>query len=318
MKPLSTSPSIVSDVKTARAAWVERFFYAPSMPQRAVALLLWPFSLLYCLIAWIRYLSKSPQAFHIPIVSIGNLTVGGSGKTPLTTALALKYDRPAIVLRGYGRKSRGLIVVSNGEKTLCGVDAGGDEAMIYAQKVSHAVVIVSEERKAGIHKAHAMGCDVVFLDDGYGKHQIKKLDVVIAVDTQNRFCLPAGPYRERLWPDKKVIVVKEGVDFKRQTSLKNVEGTMTLVTAIARPQRLDPFLPTVLEKHYFPDHFYFEKHQLETILKQSGADRLLVTYKDYVKIRDFGLPLALLDLELDLKSELVDAVEQYIREYDEN
>ncbi|MDQ7043084.1 MAG: tetraacyldisaccharide 4'-kinase, partial [Sulfurimonas sp.] len=75
---------------------------------------------------------------------------------------------------------------------------------------------------------------------------------------------------------------------------------MSLVTAIARPQRLDEFLPSVVSKNYFVDHHSFSKEELEAILSHDKSDSLLVTYKDYVKIVDFNLPLSLLDLEVEL------------------
>ncbi|HHH72464.1 MAG TPA: tetraacyldisaccharide 4'-kinase, partial [Sulfuricurvum sp.] len=225
---------------------------------------------------------------------------------------------PGIVLRGYGRKSSGLQMVSDGKSILCDVQTSGDEAMIYALKVPQAVVIVSEDREAGIAAAKEAGCDCVFLDDGYGKHHIKKYEIVIAVDTPNRFCLPAGPYRERLWPGKTVKLVKEGREFERQVSVIDAAESMALVTAIARPERLDRYLPPVVSKHYFADHHFFSKAELEAVLTQSGAEKLLVTYKDYVKIRSFNLPLALLELELRLDPALSNAVENYIRTYDEN
>lgn len=299
-------------------AWGERFFYAPTSLQRLISFLLWPLSALYCFIMRQRFLKSVPQGQGIPVISIGNLTVGGSGKTPLTVALAQQQKRPGIVLRGYGRRSRGLKLVSDGEKLLCDVETAGDEAMIYAMQVPHAVVIVCEVREEGIAEARAAGCDCVFLDDGYSKHHIKKYDIVISVDTPNRFCLPAGPYRERLWRGKAARVVEEGRDFKRVVTVRDGAEEMALVTAIARPVRLDPFLPTVIAKHYFPDHHYFTRHELEMILRSSGAQKLLVTYKDYVKIRHFELPLALMDLTLDLDSALVREVENYIRTYDEN
>ncbi len=123
---------------------------------------------------YIRFTIKKPQDFGIDIISVGNITVGGSGKTPLVTALASKYEHAAIILRGYGRASRGLFVVKNGENILCDVSVSGDEAMIYAHKVPHAVVIVSEDRREGIIKAKELGAKIVFLDDAYSKHDIKK------------------------------------------------------------------------------------------------------------------------------------------------
>ena len=157
--------------------WVEEFFYDPNFTQRIISFLLLPLSLVYCLIMYFRFKSKSAEKFDVDIVSIGNLSVGGSGKTPLVTALAQKYENVAIVLRGYGRNSSGLHIISNGREILEDVNISGDEAMIYAHKVPHAVVIVSEDRKEGISRAKELGAKIIFLDDAYSKHDIKKLDI---------------------------------------------------------------------------------------------------------------------------------------------
>ena len=262
----------------------------------------------------LRYKSKTPLDFDIPVVSVGNLTVGGSGKTPIVSSLASRYDNVAIVLRGYGRKSEGLVVVSDANKVLVDVETSGDEAMLYANALSHAVVIVSEKRETAILKAKEMGCKVVFLDDGYNKHQIKKLDIVIEVETKNNFCLPAGPYRERLWNGKEAVLIKEDREFTRSVKLIDATQKMVLVTAIARAERLDPYLPDVLEKVYFEDHHFFTKEELEAILERSGATSLLVTLKDYVKIRKFNLPISLMELTLELDDDFVKRVDTYVKE----
>ena len=149
-----------------------------------------------------------------------------------------------------------------------------------------------------------MGVKSIYLDDAYSKHDIKKKDILIDVSTQNSFCLPSGPYRERLWSSKEVTLLKEGVDFKRRVELKDATPKMSLVTAIARPERLDEFLPEVVSKNYFADHYTFNKEELEEILLRDNSDSLLVTYKDYVKVQNFNLPLSLLDLEVELRTAL--------------
>ena len=301
-------------MKYAFIHWIERYFYAPDLLEKLFALLLYPLSALYCKIMHVRYRLSDKINFDIKVVSVGNLTVGGSGKTPLVTALAANYHKPAIVLRGYGRQSRGLVVVSNADEILCDVAQSGDEAMIYAEKLPNAVVIVSEKRDLAIEKAKAMDCEIVFLDDGYSKHHIEKLDLLIDVPTLNNFCLPSGPYRERLWKGKEAIVLKEDVHFKRQTTLLYPQDKMLLVTAIARPERLDRYLPKVIDKIYFPDHHYFTKDELSKLLESSLADSLLVTYKDYVKIRHFNLPVSLLDLDLQIDKTILEMVDKYVKE----
>ena len=301
-------------MKQGLTLWGERYLYAPGPMQKLLSLLLWPLSLLYCAVVNLRYRMKRPRDFKLPIISVGNLTVGGSGKTPIVTALAARYDNVAVVLRGYGRKSRGLVLVSDGKKILVDVDESGDEAMLYANVLPRAVVIVSEKREAAIEKAKELGCRCLFLDDGYNKHQIKKLDILIEVETKNNFCLPAGPYRERLWRGKKALMIKENREFRRKVALVDASEKMVLVTAIARAERLDPYLPDVVDKVYFEDHHYFTKRELELILKRSGAKSLLVTLKDYVKIRKFDLPVSLMELSLELSDDLIRTVDTYISE----
>ena len=77
---------------------------------------------------YLRFKLQKPQDFGVKIISIGNLNVGGSGKTPLVTTLASRYKNVAIILRGYGRESRGLYVVKNRDDILCDVSVSGDEA----------------------------------------------------------------------------------------------------------------------------------------------------------------------------------------------
>ena len=292
--------------------WIEEYFYNPNFIQKLLSILLLPISWIYCLGMWLRFKNQTPEDFGVNIISIGNLSVGGSGKTPLTSALALNYENVAIVLRGYGRQSKGLIVVKDTKDILCDVAVSGDEAMIYAHKVPHAIVIVSEYRKLGILKAKEMGCKIIFLDDAYSKHDIKKLDILIDVDIKNQNCLPSGAFREKLWADKEAHILKDGVDFKRVVELKDKYAKMSLVTAIARPQRLDEFLPSVVAKNYFEDHHSFTKDELEDILQKDGSDSLLVTYKDFVKVQSFGLPLSLLDLHVEVDEKVFEIIDNYI------
>lgn len=291
--------------------WGEQYLYHPTAFQKFLSYLLLPLSWLYCLIAYVRYVRSRPKSFGIPVVSVGNLIVGGSGKTPLVIELAKSFTKPAIVLRGYGRKSSGMIVVKD-RVVLCDITQSGDEAMVYAMSLPNAIVIVSEKRERAIAEAVAMGCKMIFLDDGYGKHAIEKLDIVIDVQTPNTFCLPSGAYRERIWSDKKVVMVREGEAFKRHVTIQNRTSKMVLVTAIARPQRLDEYLPDVVEKIYFEDHHFFTQWELEAIVKRTGAQSLLVTSKDLVKMSSFNLNLSVLELTLELDEGLITTVKDYV------
>ena len=299
-------------MKKSLVFWVEEYFYNPTLLQKLISLLLLPLSWLYCTVMWLRFKSKTSENFGVKIISVGNLSVGGSGKTPLVTALALKYENVAIVLRGYGRESQGLHVVKDKRTILCDVSVSGDEAMIYARKVSNAIVIVSEDRKKGILKAKEMGAEIIFLDDAYSKHDIQKLDLLIEVKSENNSCIPSGPFRERLWSGKNAVVLEDGVDFKRVVVVKDRCDKMSLLTAIARPQRLDKYLPQVVSKNYFEDHHSFTRNELEDVLSKDSSDSLLVTYKDFVKVESFGLPLSLLDLDVEVDEKVCQIIGNYI------
>ena len=291
--------------------WGERYLFNPTPIQNFISFLLLPLSWIYCFVMYLRFKFVNEVDFDIDIVSIGNLSVGGSGKTPLTTALASQYEKVAIILRGYGRKSQGLHLVSDAKNILVDVSVSGDEAMIYAKKIPHAIVIVSEDRTTAIKKAKEMGVKIIFLDDAYSKHNIKKLDLLIDVKTTNNRCLPSGAFRERLWSSKEVIVLHDGVDFVRKTQIKDRCDKMSLITAIARPQRLNSFLPQVMSKNYFPDHHSFSKSEVQDILLNDKSDSALVTFKDYVKLEQFQLPLSLLDLEVEVDDKIFNIIEDY-------
>ncbi len=305
---------VVPALKHQLFIWGEKYLFAPGPLEKTVSYLLFPLSMLYCLIVWLKYLAARPYDHGLPVIGIGNLIVGGSGKTPLGVSLAERYQKPAVVLRGYGRQSRGLHLVKDFSGIVCDVATSGDEAMLYAILLPQALVIVSEDRQEGIIRAKELGAEIVFLDDAYSKHHIKKLDILILSEQKNTFCLPSGPFRERLWQGKSVLCVREGSDFSRHVSMTDARDKMVLVTAISKPQRLDPFLDErVVEKVYFPDHYCFEEEELQQIFQRSGADSLLVTRKDAVKMSGFDLPISYLELSIALDEHVHRQVEEYAK-----
>ncbi|MDF1879805.1 tetraacyldisaccharide 4'-kinase, partial [Sulfurimonas sp. MAG313] len=293
--------------------WGEKYLFSPGPFEKSLSFLVLPLSFLYCCIVWVKYILAKPLDLDIVIVSIGNLIVGGSGKTPLTVSLASRYDNVAIVLRGYGRESKGLYLVSDGNKVLCDVKVSGDEAMLYARLLPTAIIIVAEDRVLGIQKAKEIGAEIVFLDDAYSKHFIKKLDLLILSQQDNNFCLPSGPFRERLWKGKEALCIEENTDFKRKVSISHKTKKMVLVTAISKPQRLDPYLEGIIDKVYFPDHYSFSNKELKDILLCFGADSLLVTHKDAVKMHGFDVPLSFLDLDLEVNERIHESVQEYVK-----
>jgi tetraacyldisaccharide 4'-kinase len=284
--------------------WIEEYLFNPNLLQKVVSLLLLPLTGLYCLVIFIKKLRSKPKDFGIKIISIGNLIVGGSGKTPITIALASTKKDVAVVLRGYGRDSKGLKVISENGNIKTDVNVSGDEAMLLAKSLKDATIIVSEDRKEGILKAKELGSKIVFLDDGHSKYDIKKFDILIKPNLPyiNSFCLPSGPYRESKASYRySDLTLVEDIDFKRVTTIKDPTDKMVLVTAISKPQRLDKFVSSEIPRVYFPDHYNFKKSELEELLVKYEATSILTTTKDLVKIEKFNLPLSILELKIDFR-----------------
>ncbi len=140
-----------------------------------------------------------------PVVSIGNLAVGGAGKTPATIAVGRRLlgrgRRLAVLSRGYGASRTDARVVCDGERILLGADEGGDEPVLVARRLAGARVLCGPRRADLARTAvEALGADALLLDDGFQHRALARdLDVVV-LDAASPFgngrLLPAGPNRE--------------------------------------------------------------------------------------------------------------------------
>jgi tetraacyldisaccharide 4'-kinase len=183
---------------------------------RAQRALLWPLtlsSLLYCGAArshrWL-YESGALSRRRLPcaVVSVGSLTVGGAGKTPVTAwlarSLARRGHRVAIASRGYGRAGRDRVtVVSDGSRICSDVQNAGDEAMLLAAHVPEAPVLVARDRgMAGLKAISTFGTRVLVLDDALQHHRLERDIEIVLFDGRfgigNGYVLPRGPLRESL------------------------------------------------------------------------------------------------------------------------
>lgn len=295
--------------------WIEEtYFYNPSFLANLLSIMLLPLTMLYCIIVAIKRLGAKEQTFDVYVISIGNLIVGGSGKTPLTIALAKNYPNCAVLLRGYGRQSKGLYVISHQGKILENVYVSGDEAMLLAKSLPNATIIVSEDRKQAIQKAKELGITIIFLDDGFNKHDIRKYNILIRPknEPKNVFCLPSGPYREsKFMYSLADLILKEDVDFIRQVSFKQngldigyLPHQAVCVTAIANPSRLLEFLPPNTKMITFADHHIFTDDEIEEIFELHQGACFVTTGKDLVKLEKYANKFILLDLELKLQKQI--------------
>ena len=272
-----------------------------------------------------RAMSKEIE-FGIPIISVGNIIVGGSGKTPVTIKLASKYENACIILRGYGRASKGLYVVSLNGKILENVKTSGDEAMLLANSLPKATIIVSENRIKAILKAKELGCKIIFLDDGFSKYQISKFNILLRPKDEptNIFCLPSGGYREpKGFYAQADIELVEGTDFKRVINIKK-DGIISklptktiLITAISKPKRLLEYLPKDIKMISFPDHYTFTKEDILKIQEENKDFSFVTTGKDFVKLKEFNIKnLYLMDLDIEISQNIdFSLMDEYISSF---
>ncbi len=172
--------------------------------------ILWPLSLVYCGAMRLRNLAYDASWLRVHrvdavVISIGNLSVGGTGKTPAVIALAQALQqqgwRVGVLSRGYGRRGEGARVVSHGNGAEVSPQEAGDEPWLIAAKCTGAAVLVDADRVRGAQMlVEKLGVQVILLDDGFQHRRLHRdIDIVIFDPrqfAQNRFCLPAGPFRE--------------------------------------------------------------------------------------------------------------------------
>lgn len=278
---------------------------------------LWPLSLIYQVaMACRRFLYQSGwfkvHRFDVPVIVVGNISVGGTGKTPAVISIAnfLRREgwKPGIVSRGYGGASETAPRAVSAESDPNQV---GDEPVLIARRTG-CPVMVAPDRTAAVRKLlDEYKCDVVVADDGL-QHLALHRDIEIAmVDGKarfgNGFCLPAGPLREPVSRLNSVdFVISNGGggagyrcviegDVAVKLAHQDVhlplsefpDGQVHAVAAIGNPGRffghLSQFGLEVVE-HPFPDHHKF----VPADLGFANHDSILMTEKDAVKCDEFA------------------------------
>ena len=298
--------------------WLDNYFFKPNFLQKCLAFMLLPLSMVYVCCAVLNSKWRKQIDFKKPIISVGNLSLGGNSKTPLCKAISRELDGVFVVLRGYKRQSKGLLVVKNQNGILCNVLESGDEAMEYAFEECIKGVIVSKDRIQGIEKAFNLGAKIVLLDDAFSKFYIKKFDILLEskIKPYFSFVLPSGAYRLPQFYSKKAdFIALEGRDFLKYSFVKE-NPKAVLVTAIAKPFRLYEHFIKARACYFFKDHHYFKKEQLENLLKKHNCDTLMLTFKDFVKVKDFGFKCQIIELNIELKEELKEKIKTYIKGFE--
>jgi len=273
--------------------------------------LLSPIAAVYGWAARRHQLAARPWRAPLPVLSVGNLVVGGTGKTPVTLSLAERLSRrgwaPHLLSRGYGGRARGPLRVDPVRHDAAQV---GDEPLLLA---AAAPTWVARDRTAGTRAAIAAGADVLVLDDGHQNQALAKdLALVIVDGTQafgNRRLLPAGPLRESITDGlaraTAVVLLGEDVSGLRD----ELPGTLPLLTGRLEPKkntlhgkvvvafagigRPKKFFNTLLEigcdlvgAKAFDDHHPYTESEvtnLMAIAKHEEA-KLVTTAKDHVRL----------------------------------
>lgn len=271
-----------------------------------------------------------------PVISVGNLAVGGRGKTPTVATVARMLlgmgERPAILSRGYARRQHadGVVIVRDPGGIRADVARSGDEPFMLARQLEGASVLACADRYlAGCLAEHQLGATVHVLDDGFQHLQLERdIDIVLVgeKDVERPETLPSGRLREpldTLVAADAVIAVDEAVEiavsnhelpvFRATRTLGRpdirIDGPVLAFAGIASPK---PFFDgvkalgiEVRRAISFRDHHPYSRRDVERIFgeaRAAGAAAVLTTEKDYVRLlryRPFPLPAGFVPLTME-------------------
>lgn len=288
-----------------QAAWYDR--------RSLLAAALSPLGWLFCAVAWLRrgiYRVLPLGRLPVPVVVVGNLTVGGTGKTPLVIWLAQRLRaagyRPGIVSRGYGGQARHWPQQVRADSDPAAV---GDEPVLIARRTGCPMAVGPKRVTAARALLAHHDCDILLSDDGLQHYRLRRNVEVAVIDATRRFgngrCLPAGPLREPLSRLRSVdLLVANGAaggrehamrlegeqlcgvaDDRPGPSLRELHGqAVHAVAGIGNPERFFERLRRSglrVEPHPMPDHHRFEPGDLDF----GDALPVIMTEKDAVKCR---------------------------------
>tara|TARA_B100000029_G_scaffold159867_1_gene155603 strand:- start:627 stop:1559 length:933 start_codon:yes stop_codon:yes gene_type:complete len=261
------------------------------------SLVLLPFAFLYQLLISAKSYLVKKKDFSIPIICVGNIYIGGTGKTPISikifeTLKELKM-KPIIIKKDYENQK--------------------DEVLLLKK---YCQVLVSKKRSEGIYQAIEKKFDVIILDDGYQDFEVKKNINIVCFNSRqkigNGFVIPAGPLRQSLKSLNNCDMIffngKKDIDF--ETKLKKYNPKLKFVyyeyvsknlnefknkkliafAGIGNPENFFDFLKknnlNVIKEIKYPDHYNYSKKNLDHLvtLKKKYNARLITTEKDYMRI----------------------------------
>ena len=269
------------------------------------AALLAPLGWLYG--ASVAFKARTARPFDpgMPVICVGNLTAGGSGKTPIAIAIAemlrARGHKPYFLTRGYGGSEHGPALASRGHSAA----VMGDEALLLART---APTIVARDRAAGARLAKEKGATVIVMDDGHQNFSLRKALSLVVVDAEtvfgNGYQIPAGPLREPvaqgLTRADAVIFVGDGepdlggysgpvLRARLKAEGDAFAGKAVFAFAgIGRPEKffasLEDSGATVTGSCFFPDHHPYSEDEIIQLRAVAGEAMLVTTEKDFVRL----------------------------------
>lgn len=288
-----------------------------------LSIVLAPIGWLYGTITALRFKWGKAYKAPCPVICIGNLTAGGTGKTPVSLSIAHLLQKegknPCFISRGYGGKLRNIIV----NKAIHSAQQVGDEPLLLAQKAQTAI---SPNRAAGAKLAVAAGANCLIMDDGFQNPGLYKDLSFLVFDGSygigNGKIIPAGPLRETFTQGLKradaVIILGEdkfGIAEKSELpafygSIKakqpqNKQQKALAFAGIGHPQKFYNSLKScgidIVKTIDFPDHHFYTTVELRQIIDTAAKQNLQIftTSKDYVKIpQELQTSFQVLDIEV--------------------
>jgi len=267
-----------------------------------IAILLFPISILIFFVILIKKKFSKIKKFNIPIICVGNIYIGGTGKTPTSISIAkelLNFGKKPVILRKYYKDHI-------------------DEYNLI--KNSSSDLLIEKKRDLGIIKAENKGFKTVILDDGLQDYSIKKNLSIVCFNqnqkTGNGLIIPSGPLRESLSALKEidVVLINGRKDEKFEKKLFEINRKLEIyysyykplninkfknfkllaIAGIANPENffslLERYNLKIERKLIFPDHYMFTKIEIQNIVEEANNKKLkiIMTEKDFCKMKDFN------------------------------
>ena len=302
-------------------------------------LLLFPFSILYYLCFVIYKISNKEKKCNIPVLCVGNITLGGAGKTPtvieMRQILAKNFKKIFVLTRGYKGAAKGPLIVSKDHS----FHEVGEESLLHSQ---FGLTCVSKKKISGAKFCEAQGGKLIIMDDGLQSIDIKKNCKVLVIDSDygfgNKNIFPSGPLREtircgikncdliliignnsnilkkNMIPKQKVFMAKKEISIE---SCKN--KNLFVFSALGNNTNFHNSLLhsgfTIKRIKSFSDHYIFKKNDILSILNLAKKENLTVvcTKKDYIKVPE-EFKNKITPVNLNLKIEKKNKFEQRVLE----